>query len=309
MRIFLSGLLLLSAAQAAPLDDYLRLATGHFTSAAQAATDSRYELAIWHIAEIWPAEPSATRWLYTESWMDGAESPYLQRISSVEQRPDGSLITRRYSIPGPERFVGAWQQVARFDALEPGQLASLDGCDIVLVRAGTQRFEGGTQGAGCRNGYKGASYAISQGIVTVDGMINWDRGFNADGEQVWGPAAGGYRFRRADTDHGCVKPVRMLVYGEIRDRERFAVYARAVAESGLYPANGGFYEAATPPLEVFEGSPPPGRGVVIARFPCLEAARDFWYSDEYAAIRPLREGIADFEVLVLPAPPLPAWAD
>ncbi len=57
----------------------------------------------------------------------------------------------------------------------------------------------------------------------------------------------------------------------------------------------------------FEGKPPPTRGVVISRFPCLEAAERFWYSDEYAEILPLREGIAEFEVIVLPAPPLPAW--
>jgi uncharacterized protein (DUF1330 family) len=49
--------------------------------------------------------------------------------------------------------------------------------------------------------------------------------------------------------------------------------------------------------------------VVIARFPCLQAAQSFWHSDEYAKIRPLRAGISRFEVLVLPAPPLPAWAE
>jgi uncharacterized protein (DUF1330 family) len=45
--------------------------------------------------------------------------------------------------------------------------------------------------------------------------------------------------------------------------------------------------------------------VIIARFPCLEAAQRFWNSPEYAEIRKLREGIAEFEVLVLPVPPLP----
>jgi uncharacterized protein (DUF1330 family) len=67
----------------------------------------------------------------------------------------------------------------------------------------------------------------------------------------------------------------------------------------------GYYEALTPALEVFEGTPPGSRGVVIVHFPCLDAARRFWRSDEYAGIRKLREGIADFEVLVLPVPQLP----
>ena len=60
---------------------------------------------------------------------------------------------------------------------------------------------------------------------------------------------------------------------------------------------------------MFEGDPPPGRGVIIARFPCLQAAKDFWYSNAYQAIRPLREGAAEFEVIVLGTPPLPDYLD
>jgi uncharacterized protein (DUF1330 family) len=45
--------------------------------------------------------------------------------------------------------------------------------------------------------------------------------------------------------------------------------------------------------------------VVIVHFACLDAAQRFWHSDEYAEIRKLRDGIADFEVLVLQVPQLP----
>ena len=41
-----------------------------------------------------------------------------------------------------------------------------------------------------------------------------------------------------------------------------------------------------------------------------EAAREFWYSETYQKeILPLREGIAEFEVLVLPALPVPDYID
>jgi uncharacterized protein (DUF1330 family) len=174
-----------------------------------------------------------------------------------------------------------------------------------MVRAGAGRFEGGTIGTQCRNAYKGSAYVISRTSLAPDGMTNWDRGISADGELRWGPAAGGYRFRRVGADAACVDPVRMLVYGEVRDRKAFGAYARALAASGLYPKNGGYYEAATPALEVFEGAPPEGRGVIIGRFPCLAAAQAFWRSPEYGEIRKLREGIAEFEVLILPAAQLP----
>lgn len=307
--------MLLATALAAPLaragdllEDYLALQLGSFTSEPQARQDSRYGVAIWHIAEIWPGTGSGERWLYTESWMQDGERPYLQRISRLTAA-EGTSTARRYTIPDAERFIGAWQQPGKFAALAPEELTELAGCETLVTRAGEGRFEGGTVGTRCRNGHHGAAYALSRSVLIATGMTNWDRGFAADGTLVWGPAAGGYRFRRAGTDDACVDPVRMLVYGTIDDREAFGRYARAIAASGLYPATGGWYEAVTRALEVFEGAPPPTRAVVIARFPCLDAARRFWHSPEYVQIRRLREGIAEFEVLVLPVPPLPAWAE
>jgi len=294
-----------STAQAGTLDDYVRMQVGSFTSEVQAKQDARYDAITWHIAEIWPDDDPDVRWLYTESWMPGAPAPYMQRVSRLRQEADGTIGARRYTLPEAPRFVGAWRDPSKFASLNPADLAELQGCDAVIAQAGAGRFEGSTHGVRCRNSSKGASYAISQSVLTADEMVNWDRGFDAAGSLVWGPAAGGYRFRRVGETGACVQPVRMLVYGEIRDRKAFGAYVRAIAEAGLYARTGGHYEAMSPALEVFEGSPPPGRGVVIARFPCLEAAQRFWNSPEYAEIRKLREGIAEFEVLVLPVPPAP----
>jgi CpeT protein len=289
------------------LDEYVALQVGTFNSQVQARHDARYAHAVWHIAEIWPDGSDGARWLYTESWIDGAPAPYMQRISRAAATADGAIELRRYTLPDPEPFVGAWRETQRFAPLAPAQLTEIEGCISIMARAGDSRFEGGTVGTRCRNDYKGAAYAISRTTLMRDRMTNWDRGFSAAGDLVWGPASGGYEFRRAGSDQSCVDPVRMLVYGEIQDRKAFGAYARALAESGLYRENGGYYEAITPPLAVFEGDPPDNRGVIIARFPCLEAAQRFWNSDAYAAIRRLREGIAEFEVLVLPVPPLPEY--
>ena len=319
--LLLGGLSLLAAAPLAAdvLDDYVGIQTGSFTTAQQARLDARYETAIWHVAEIWQqprdvaaataaAAASPVRWLYSESWMKDAKAPYMQRISRLVAEPDGTISVRRYTLPEPQRFVCGCQDPSKFALLAPEALAPLEGCDLVLTRTGPRRFEGGTVGNRCRNAYKGSSYAVSQATIAAEGFTNWDRGFAADGTQTWGPKHGGYRFERLDAPPRCADPVRMLVYGEIRDRKAFGAYARALAASGLYPKNGGWYEAASPALEVFEGQPPPGRGVIIARFPCLEAARAFWNSPEYTEIRKLREGVAEFEVLVLPGAQLAEYA-
>jgi CpeT protein len=294
------------------LDLYVELTTGTFSSAAQAAADDRYGNATWHIAEIWPGREDG-RWLYAENWFGEADAPYRQRITRLTRAADGSLVARGYRLPEAERYAGAWRDPSLLESIRPESLEAVEGCDVVIVRTGERRFEGSTVGRQCRNDYKGAAYVVSQSVLTDDSMLNWDRGIAADGRQVWGPAAGGYRFRHTDPDgdtEACNRPVRMVVFGEIHDREAFAAYPKAIFASGLYPKVQGYYEAITPALEVFEGDPPPGRGVVISRFPCLEAARQFWYSEQYQQeIRPLREGIADFEVLVLPGLPVPDYIE
>jgi hypothetical protein len=136
--------------------------------------------------------------LQVGSFSSEASAPYMQRMTRLRAESDGTIAARRYTMPQAARFVGAWQQPARIAALKPGDLTELVGCDTVVTRAGAGRFEGTTVGNRCRNSYKGASYAISQSVLTLEEMVNWDRGFNAAGELVWGPAAGGYQFRRVD---------------------------------------------------------------------------------------------------------------
>lgn len=177
------------------LDDYLRLQVGTFSSAAQAARDPGYGDATWYIVEIWAGRGTGERWIYSESWMKDAAAPYMQRVSRVTAE-GGSLVARRYSIADAARFVGAWHEPARIASLVAGDLTEMAGCDAVIARAGSGRFEGGTVGDHCRNTYKGATYAISRVALTADGMVNWDRGFDAEGNLKWGPASGGYELRR-----------------------------------------------------------------------------------------------------------------
>jgi uncharacterized protein (DUF1330 family) len=309
--MMVASLALFNSAMASRLfDDYMTVRTGTFTTQAQAAADSRYGVAIWHIAEIWSDDDETVRWIYVESWMKDADAPYLQRVSSIHEEGDGTLRSRRYTIADASRFLGVQTDPAAAPPREAVQLAEVTGCDAVITRAGAGRFESSTTGNRCGNTYKGAAYAISRSSLHANGMTNWDRGFSSDGSLVWGPEYGGYRFLRDTDQSACVQPVRMLVYGDIFDRSKFGAYGRAIAESQLYPETGGYYEAISPPLEVFEGDPPDTRGVIIVRFPCIEAAREFWYSETYQEqIRPLRKDIAEFEVTVLRVPPLPDYIE
>ena len=304
--VLLGGILLAKPVYASNvLHEYFELAIGSFDTAQQAVKDDRYAEITWHIAEIWPGNKDV-RWTYAENWAPNAERPYRQRITRFKMAEDGSIKADGFFLPDPEAFMGAWQEPERFATLLPEMLQPVAGCTVLLVKTGVQRFEGSTQGRQCRNNHRGASYMISQTQVSVEGFVNWDRGFNADGELVWGPAAGGYQFRPVGVNQ-CNEPVIMVVYGEIADRAGFGRYVGALAESGLYQKYQAYHLAFSPALAQMEGNPPASRGMVLARFPCLQAAKDFWYSDAYQAIIPYRQGVAEFEVSFLRELPIPNY--
>jgi enamine deaminase RidA (YjgF/YER057c/UK114 family)/uncharacterized protein (DUF1330 family) len=99
---------------------------------------------------------------------------------------------------------------------------------------------------------------------------------------------------------GCREPVLMLVLGALSERGFVRPeaapqsYGEALRASRLYERLGGFYLLTGRPLEVFEGDWTGRDMALVAEFPCLEAARAFYWSKSYQDIIPLRAGAGDF---------------
>lgn len=91
-------------------------------------------------------------------------------------------------------------------------------------------------------------------------------------------------------------PAYMIVEARITDLARFRAYAEA--NPALVARFGGRYLAirtATEPLEGdWEGSK-----LVISEWPHMDAARRYWHSPEYAALKRLREGTGAFRVILV----------
>lgn len=169
---------------------------GTYTSEAQASTDPDNFFNVRLImVPIWP-ERADGRWLYVEQAMATAlEAPYRQRIYQVTAE-GGGFESTVYTLPGnPLDYAGAWQDPARFDSLSPEMLAEREGCEIMLTwDEASQSYSGATVAQNCPSDLRGAKYATSEVTVTPSALTSWDRGFDADGNQVWGARLGGYRF-------------------------------------------------------------------------------------------------------------------
>ncbi|MEL6443010.1 MAG: chromophore lyase CpcT/CpeT [Bacteroidota bacterium] len=181
------------------LDQLAAQLTGSFSSTAQAEADSTYFDIRLQAAPIW-TERSDGPWLYVEQAAASALSrPYRQRVYHLSARADGTLVSAVYELPGQAlAYAGAWQTPTQFNTLEPSQLVERTGCAVLLRPDQQDRFIGATHEDDCQSSLRGATYATSEVEIGPEGMTSWDRGYAADGTQVWGAVTGPYRFDRID---------------------------------------------------------------------------------------------------------------
>lgn len=95
------------------------------------------------------------------------------------------------------------------------------------------------------------------------------------------------------------RPVYFVIYQDVHDDAQFAKYVDAVTPA--ISRRGGRLLAAGPPKHI-EGRLPHDRAVVF-RYPSRRVLENFLASDEYAAIRPLREGAVDWLATIIPELP------
>jgi hypothetical protein len=169
---------------------------GEFSSARQAAGDPDFHAVSLRMTPIWP-ERRGEHWLYVEQALaTHPDQPYRQRVYRLVWRDGVRSIV--YTLPAE-----AARAVAGTDAVttvmqrwQPDDLSERRGCDILLRKDAQGGYAGSTHGHGCPSELHGAAYATSDVTLAADGLASWDRGFDAQGHQVWGAEKGPYRFER-----------------------------------------------------------------------------------------------------------------
>jgi hypothetical protein len=83
-----------------------------------------------------------------------------------------------------------------FDSLDITDISLRKGCEVILNKTLDGSFIGKTGENSCESTLRGASYATSEVEITMNKIVSWDRGFDKDGNHVWGAEKGGYVFEK-----------------------------------------------------------------------------------------------------------------
>ena len=181
------------------LDTLASWMSGYFSSQQQSLQDSNYRDVRLHMYPIW-RERDDGYWFYVEQAVaEYTDRPYRQRIYHLYQASDTTFHSEVYTLTDPAAFTGAWKEETFLPEISRDSLQLRTGCTTILRRSSVSTFIGGTQGRGCESNLRGAFYATSQVMIQRDKLISWDRGFDAEGQQVWGVEKVGYVFRKIES--------------------------------------------------------------------------------------------------------------
>lgn len=210
-------------ATTAPVERAAAWLQGRFDNAAQARSDPQFAAVTVRWTPLWP-ERDDGRWFLVEQSLSATPGtpPYRVRVHRLRDDGEGGVASDVFLPPRAEDIADADADAdaARgSDGLDArtgidartgvdagtgsaapavftfAQLEPLPGCTVRLRPLGG-RFRGATRGRDCPSHFRGASYTTAEVVLDADGFASWDRGFAADGTQVWGARTGPYVFRR-----------------------------------------------------------------------------------------------------------------
>jgi hypothetical protein len=168
--------------------------TGSFSSALQAKNDSDFYEIHLKMKPIWEERKDGF-WLYVEQAIVSAlDKPYRQRIYHVSLLNDTTIISEVFEMKSPLRFAGAHKNISLLKLLSTDSLEARAGCAILLHARSNGTFVGSTKDKDCTSTLRGATYATSEVVINKQKLISWDRGWDAQGKQMWGAVKSGYQF-------------------------------------------------------------------------------------------------------------------
>jgi hypothetical protein len=198
---------------------------GTFDSSAQAIDNSEYlDVTVRHctvaVSDL-PTAKSSGRFLALRQSVSTGETPYRVRILRVfaGESSDTVRVSSYSTVRGVNVadlcFKPADQRTVSYRILEEEKCTTES-------RLKDGEFTGGTTGEGCTNSRAGAVRMTSEITLNKQGMTSWDRGWNAQGQVVWGPEAGPYKFERVSAQDTRIAQLAAFFSGRFSNAEQVA---------------------------------------------------------------------------------------
>jgi hypothetical protein len=149
------------------------------------------------------AEPSSVYLYQEQALMRSLESPYRQRLLQITVNDTGGLESRTFKLVDESLWVGrcdelSGQSLDHHVISQPVNLPEAivpEAVCVVNLRPSALGYVGSTPLEGCPIELQGATRLTNIIVLHDAGMDTWDRGFDGDGNQVWGAEAAPYEFR------------------------------------------------------------------------------------------------------------------
>jgi CpeT protein len=131
-----------------------------------------------------------------EAPLDRPERPVLQSFLRIEEDASGRVVLREFELKEGAAAAGKWRMPDVLALFGRNDVRERSGCAVALTKTG-DHYEGSAAEPGCALPLLGASRTMSEIRLWSDRTETWDRGFNARGEQVWGPRKGPIRWKKS----------------------------------------------------------------------------------------------------------------
>lgn len=178
------------------LDELYSVMQGSFSSEIQSQVDSTYYNIALHMYPIWE---NKGHYLYVEQAFNSRQNkPYRQRIYKLNKLTDSTFTSEIFTLKNDSIWIGKWKTPKAFDSISTKDITIKLGCEVVLKRLSKNHYQGKTGDTTCISTMRGASFARSEVEILSDKIISWDRGFDSEGNYVWGAEKAGYIFNKLD---------------------------------------------------------------------------------------------------------------
>lgn len=134
--------------------------------------------------------------LYQEQALSSElNKPYRQRFLEISSVNNGRTVrSLSYKPADPASFANFCNRPVTERSVRLTDIGK-PVCTVYLTRSG-ENYIGVTPTQGCPANVRGAVRITNTIFLSETGMNTWDRGFDANGKQVWGAKAESYEFRK-----------------------------------------------------------------------------------------------------------------